>query len=80
MDNICLLVYRDYLTDETHTYNNVEVKSRYGLLRTIQKTETSSKDTHGRTEGEAKKYSFNVNQTPRTEFTEDEECIISFSK
>lgn len=71
MNNICLLVYRDYLTDETHTYNNVEVKSRYGLLRAIQKTETSSKDTHGRTEGEAKKYSFNVNQLPRTEFTED---------
>lgn len=72
MDNICLLVYRDYLTDETHTYNNVEVKSRYGFLRTIQKTETSSKDTHGRTKGEVEKYCFNVNQLPRTEFTEDD--------
>ena len=69
MDNICLLVYRDYLTDETHTYNGVEVKSRYGFLRTIQKTETSSKDTHGRTEEEVKQYCFNVNQLPRTELT-----------
>lgn len=38
MDNIYLLVYRNFLTEEIRDYNNIKITTQYGLLRTIQKT------------------------------------------
>ena len=46
MDNIYLLVYRNYLTDENRDYNDIQTTTQYGLLRTVQKTSTSSKDPY----------------------------------
>ena len=50
MDNVYLLVYRNFLTQETRTYNDTKVYTQYGLLRTLQKTSTSSKDPYTKTE------------------------------
>ena len=46
MDNIYLLVYRNFLTEEIRDYNNIKITTQYGLLRTIQKTCSNSKDEY----------------------------------
>ena len=46
MDNIYLLVYRNFLTEEVRDYNNIKITTQYGLLRTIQKTCSNSKDAY----------------------------------
>ena len=46
MDNIYLLVYRNFLTEEVRDYNNIKITTQYGLLRTIQKTCSNSKDEY----------------------------------
>ena len=46
MDNIYLLVYRNFLTEEIRDYNNIKITTQYGLLRTIQKTCLNSKDEY----------------------------------
>ena len=50
MDNVYLLVYRNFLTEEKRTYNDTKVYTQYGLLRTLQKTSTSSKDPYTKIE------------------------------
>ena len=46
MDNIYLLVYRNFLTEEIRDYNNIKITTQYGLLRTIQKTCSNGKDEY----------------------------------
>lgn len=46
MDNIYLLAYRNFLTEEIRDYNNIKISTQYGLLRTIQKTCSNSKDEY----------------------------------
>lgn len=46
MDNICLLGYRNFLTEEIRDYNNIKISTQYGLLRTIQKTCLNIKDQY----------------------------------
>ena len=46
MDNIYLLVYRNFLTEEIRDYNNIKISTQYGLLRTIQKTCSNIKDQY----------------------------------
>ena len=46
MDNIYLLMYRNFLTEEVRDYNNIKITTQYGLLRTIQKTCSNSKDEY----------------------------------
>jgi hypothetical protein len=46
MDELCLLVYRDFLTTEERTYNDKKYSTRYGLIRTIQKTNSNSNDKY----------------------------------
>lgn len=46
MDNIYLLVYRNFLTEEIRDYNNIKTTTQYGLLRTIQKTNINNKDEY----------------------------------
>ena len=48
MDNIYLLVYRNFLTEEVRDYNNIKITTQYGLLRTIQKTCSNSKDEYSK--------------------------------
>ena len=43
MNNIYLLVYRNFLTEEIRDYNNIKITTQYGLLRTIQKTNIDNK-------------------------------------
>ena len=46
MDNIYLLVYRNFLTEEIRDYNNIKITTQYGLLRTIQKTSSNINDQY----------------------------------
>ena len=46
MDNIYLLAYRNFLTEEVRDYNNIKISTQYGLLRTIQKTCSNIKDQY----------------------------------
>lgn len=58
MDNIYLLVYRNFLTEEIRDYNNIKITTQYGLLRTIQKTCSNSKDEYA----QKKNYKIQLNQ------------------
>lgn len=58
MDNIYLLVYRNFLTEEIRDYNNIKITTQYGLLRTIQKTCLNSKDEYA----QEMNYSIQLNQ------------------
>ena len=49
MDNIYLLVYRNFLTEEIRDYNNIKITTQYGLLRTIQKTSSNINDQYAQT-------------------------------
>lgn len=60
MNNLYLLVYRNFLTEESRNYNNVQVDTQYGLLRTIQRTTINANDewnTNGL-------YKLQINQIP----------------
>ena len=58
MDNIYLLVYRNFLTEEIRDYNNIKITTQYGLLRTIQKTCENIKDQYA----QEINYSIQLNQ------------------
>lgn len=58
MDNIYLLVYRNFLTEEVRDYNNIKISTQYGLLRTIQKTCSNIKDQYA----QEINYSIQLNQ------------------
>lgn len=58
MDNIYLLVYRNFLTEEVRDYNDVKTTKQYGLLRTIQRTAIDDRDTYN-TNGQ---YGFQIKQ------------------
>ena len=60
MDNIYLLVYRNFLTEEIRDYNNIKTTTQYGLLRTIQKTTANNKDEYA----QKINYSIQLNQKP----------------
>lgn len=58
MDNIYLLAYRNFLTEEIRDYNNIKISTQYGLLRTIQKTCSNIKDQYA----QENNYSIQLNQ------------------
>ena len=58
MDNIYLLAYRNFLTEEIRDYNNIKTTTQHDLLRTIQKTCKSIKDKYAQTID----YSIQLNQ------------------
>lgn len=60
MDNLCLIVARNYLTEEVRDYSRGFYISKYGLLRTIQRTKTSSQDQYSNADNEIKTYSFTI--------------------
>lgn len=60
MDNLCLVAVRNYLTEEVRDYSRGFYTSKYGLLRTIQRTKTSPQDLYSNADDEIKTYSFTI--------------------
>lgn len=60
MDNLCLVAVRNYLTEEVRDYSRGFYTSKYGLLRTIQRTKTSLQDLYSNADNEIKTYSFTI--------------------
>lgn len=62
MNDICLVACRDYLTETTRVWNGKEVLVRRGVVRTIQRTKTSSTDHYSNAEEEISTFKIPIQQ------------------